>query len=78
MDNFIVDFYCHELMLAIEIDGSSHEYKQAYDSRRQAILENYGVTFLRFTDSEVKKNMPNVLLSIEQKITAISNAGITP
>jgi len=31
IDNFIVDFYCHELMLAIEIEGSSHDEKQDYD-----------------------------------------------
>lgn len=69
MDNFIVDFYCHEIMLAIEIDGSSHDFKYDYDSRRQAILENYGVHFLRFSDSDVKNNMFSVLLAIEQTIT---------
>ena len=42
IDNFIVDFYCHELMLAIEIDGNSHDDKQDYDQNRQQILENFG------------------------------------
>ena len=77
MDNFIVDFYCHEIMLAIEIDGDSHDFKYDYDSRRQAILENYGVHFLRFSDAEVKSNMFSVLLAIEQTITVIQNE-ITP
>jgi very-short-patch-repair endonuclease len=35
IDEFIVDFYCHELMLAIEIDGISHDFKYENDLRRQ-------------------------------------------
>ena len=72
LDNFIVDFYCHEVMLAIEIDGDSHDFKYDYDSRRQAILENYGVRFLRFSDTEVKNNMFSVLLAIEQTIMELA------
>ena len=61
IDNFIVDFYCHELMLAIEIDGSSHDDKQDYDQNRQLILENLGVKFIRFRDIDVKQRMGWVL-----------------
>jgi very-short-patch-repair endonuclease len=61
IDNFIVDFYCHELMLAIEIDGSSHDEKQDYDQKRQLILENLGVRFIRFNDIDVKQKMGWVL-----------------
>ena len=61
IDNFIVDFYCHELMLAIEIDGSSHDDKQDYDQNRQQILENLGVRFIRFRDIDVKQRMGWVL-----------------
>ena len=61
IDNFIVDFYCHELMLAIEIDGSSHDDKQDYDQNRQLILENFGVRFIRFRDIDVKQRMGWVL-----------------
>ena len=57
IDNFIVDFYCHELMLAIEIDGSSHDEKQDYDQNRQIILENLGVKFIRFKDIDVKQSL---------------------
>jgi len=38
IDEFIVDFYCHELMLAIEIDGNSHNDKFNYDMNRQMKL----------------------------------------
>ena len=70
IDEFIVDFYCKELMLAIEIDGSSHDTDEAYakDLNRQMILENLGVRFLRFKDLDVKRNMANVLKEIENWI----------
>jgi len=67
---YIVDFYCHELKLAIEIDGDSHNFKEGYDIKRQKELESYGITFLKFTDLDIKKNMFSVLLSIEQTVDA--------
>lgn len=66
--NYIVDFYCKELSLVIEIDGDTHIYKYDYDEERQKELENLGVRFLRFEDIEVKKNMNNVLRVIEDWI----------
>ena len=59
--NYLVDFYCKDLFLAIEIDGDSHIYRDDYDDERQQELEGLGVKFLRFDDIEVKKNMSNVL-----------------
>lgn len=88
IDNFIVDFYCKELMLAIEIDGSSHDHEETFkaDVKRQNILENLGVRFLRFDDLEVKKEMSNVLRTIqywieenmeeEQRPTPTGQAGL--
>ena len=65
LDAYIVDFYCKELGLVIEIDGDSHDYTYTEDIVRQKRLESFGVCFLRFTDMEVKKNMGNVLRTIE-------------
>ncbi len=45
MLKYIVDFYCHELQLAIEIDGPSHMMREKYDSKRQYELENWVVRF---------------------------------
>ncbi|MEQ9309063.1 MAG: endonuclease domain-containing protein [Balneolaceae bacterium] len=64
--SFIIDFYCKECMLAIEIDGSSHYYKQEYDKARQKKLESLGITFLRFSESDAKKYTENVVLEIEK------------
>lgn len=66
--NYIVDFYCKDLMLAIEIDGSSHDQKYGDDAIRQAEIEKLGVHFLRFDDLEVKKDIDNVLRTIQYKI----------
>ena len=71
--DYIVDFYCHELMLAIEIDGNSHDFKYDYDTRRQGKLEEYGVKFIRFTDLQIKKEMFSVLLALEQTIKEIQD-----
>jgi very-short-patch-repair endonuclease len=74
IDQYIVDFYCHELMLAIEIDGSSHdnEYTVRYDKNRQLRLESLGVRFLRFEDLDIKRHIDSVLKSIEDCVEKIS------
>jgi len=66
--NFIVDFFCNELMLAIEIDGDSHNFKADQDIERQKWLEGLRVRFLRFTDLEVKQNIEGVVSFIENSI----------
>ena len=52
---FIADFYCHEAMLVIELDGSIHELEniKQYDQRREAIINELGITVLRFTNEEI-------------------------
>jgi very-short-patch-repair endonuclease len=73
IDNYIVDFYCKDLMLAIEIDGMSHNHEEAFlkDEIRQRNLENLGVKFIRFTEAETKYDMQNVIRGIEGKIFEI-------
>jgi very-short-patch-repair endonuclease len=75
IDNYIVDFYCHELNLAIEIDGSSHNYKYDYDLIRQQDLEILGVRFIRFSDIAVKRSMKDVLRALEVVIMDIERNG---
>ncbi|MCB0721111.1 MAG: endonuclease domain-containing protein [Ignavibacteriae bacterium] len=64
ISNYVLDFFCKELMLAIEIDGSSHAEKISRDKKRQKELESYGIEFLRFTESDVIKDSNNVALTI--------------
>ena len=70
IDQFIVDFYCKKLMLAIEIDGFSHDSKEAqeHDLERQARLESLGVQFLRFREEDVCREVEGVLKVIENWI----------
>ena|ERR1035437_6705828 len=66
--DFIVDFFCPALMLAIEIDGGSHRYKGEYDLARQAWIEGLGVRFLRFEEMYVRRHLQDVLRGIERWI----------
>ena len=68
IDEFIVDFYCKDLMLAIEVDDESHEFKVMYDKRRQKKLESFGISFMRFTEEEVKYKMDIVIRTIQNWI----------
>ena len=74
IDEYIVDFYCHELRLAIEIDGSSHNNKYEYDLKRQNKLETLGVNFIRFDDLDVKRNMNDVLRALGSLILEIEKS----
>ncbi|MEO6850842.1 MAG: endonuclease domain-containing protein [Mucilaginibacter sp.] len=73
IDNYIVDFYCKELMLAIEIDGMSHNHEEVFakDEIRQGKLESFGITVIRFTEAEMKYDMVNVIRGIERAIIDI-------
>jgi len=75
--NYIVDFFCRELMLAIEIDGCSHDYKSEYDLSRQQDLEAKGVTVVRFNDLDVKQNMDTVLQDLKWHIQLLENISNT-
>ena len=68
--NYIVDFYCHEVSLAIEADGVSHELPGVpeYDKTRQRELEESGVRFLRFKDEEILGNVGKVVEKIKEWI----------
>jgi very-short-patch-repair endonuclease len=64
---FIVDFYCTEFKLAIEIDGDSHFNEEAIkkDNSRTAYLEKEGIEVIRFTNTDVYKNIEWVIEEIK-------------
>jgi very-short-patch-repair endonuclease len=68
--NYIVDFYCYELELVIELDGYSHQFEETIvkDDQKEADLKMAGLNILRFDDAEVMNDMTNVLITIEQYI----------
>ena len=73
LGNFIVDFFCVELMLAIELDGLTHEFEevQKKDFLKTEFLLSYGITLLRFNDNEVMNDLDNVIRAIEHTIENI-------
>lgn len=73
IDQYIVDFFCKDLQLAIEVDGSIHfeEGQQEKDAIRQKRLEHLGVVIIRFNDLDVKNNLSWVLLNIDKTIKNI-------
>jgi very-short-patch-repair endonuclease len=64
--NYVVDFYCHECKLAIELDGNFHNEVEAreYDNPRTTLLNEIGVTVLRFWNEEVLNDSSGVLQKI--------------
>ncbi len=70
IENYVIDFYCPELKLAIEVDGDSHFIGNAPadDIIRQKDIEEYGIIFLRFQNDEIYRNLNGVLFTIEEKI----------
>ena len=58
VDHYVIDFYCPELKLAIELDGNVHEIpeQKEYDKYRQEYLERFGITFCRITNDELMSN----------------------
>jgi very-short-patch-repair endonuclease len=55
--DYVVDFYCDELALVIEIDGESHTGQEEYDKKRSQELGEVGITVIRFTNDEVLQNL---------------------
>ena len=66
--DYVVDFYIKEIGLVIEIDGSSHDNKELEDVIRQGRIEKWGVTFIRFSNEQLKYNLSNVLEKLNKKI----------
>jgi len=70
VDYFVIDFYCPELKLALEIDGSVHNSEEAkkYDREREKYIEQFGIKFLRITNAEVLGNSNRAFAKIEERI----------
>ncbi|NJK51258.1 endonuclease domain-containing protein [Candidatus Gracilibacteria bacterium] len=61
---YIVDFYCHAGLLAIEVDGAVHDAQQVKDADRDEWMQSHGLTVLRFRNDEVFDELEKVLGAI--------------
>ena len=64
--SYVLDFYCAEARLAVEVDGAVHDHPErlAHDRRRSAWLEARGVAVMRVSAEDVRVNLEGVLASI--------------
>lgn len=75
---FLVDYYCAEVHLAIEVDGPIHQYTAGEDAIRQEFLETMGITVLRFTNEQVIENLRTVLKEIGDRIIELRHRSELP
>ena len=64
IEPYIVDFYCHQAALVVEVDGGVHQHQQDYDQKREEDLRAHGLRVVRFTNREVNENIKGVLEEI--------------
>jgi len=66
----VVDFFCYDALLVVEVDGAVHEdsYQKERDVERTNILNNFGLREIRFKNKEVISNTDNVIRQIKQAL----------
>lgn len=67
---FVVDFYCDQAALVVEVDGPVHHFRQEADRQRQELLEGLGLRVLRISADHVDSDIDKVLSRIEQALLA--------
>jgi very-short-patch-repair endonuclease len=68
IEGFVVDFYCHEYKLALEIDGKVHEKQKEYDTLRETIIANKGISFIRMKNEDIQNNIEMIKEKIKERI----------
>jgi very-short-patch-repair endonuclease len=71
--DYIVDFYCDELKLIIEVDGEIHSFAEniSYDSKRENILKVNGYNILRLSNLEVETELNSTIIKITTFINQV-------
>jgi very-short-patch-repair endonuclease len=64
IEPYVVDFYCHDARLVVELDGDSHSGRAKYDAERTARLAQMGVRVFRIGNDDVLTNMDAILAAI--------------
>jgi very-short-patch-repair endonuclease len=65
IDGFIADFYCADVGLVIELDGSVHDDQAEYDANRDRVLAERRLTILRIPNGHIETELVRVLTDIE-------------
>jgi len=72
---FILDFFCPERKLGIEIDGPIHDKRKAYDRAREEIINDLGINILRFKNKDIEKDLMSVLRQIKRYVIPSPHSG---
>jgi len=69
--NYIVDFYCKDLGVVIEIDGASHNNKVEYDKERDEYLRSLGLKVIHISDLDVKENLEGIMIYLQRELSIL-------
>jgi very-short-patch-repair endonuclease len=75
---YLVDFYCAEARLAIEVDGDTHAHQQDYDEQRTMRLEAEGFRVIRFSNDDVMRNLEGVVASVGEALSPSPSHSAAP
>lgn len=78
LDEYIADFFCHELKLVIEIDGETHNWEetQKKDFIKECRMNELGLNVLRFPDSDIFKHLDDTLKTIQRYVEGFENGDL--
>jgi very-short-patch-repair endonuclease len=68
----IVEFYCHQAGLVVEVDGDFHDLQKEEDEQREKVLSEMGLRIVRFRNDEVMKSLSTVLGKIKEFTPALA------
>ncbi|MEK7377081.1 MAG: DUF559 domain-containing protein [Candidatus Margulisiibacteriota bacterium] len=68
VEGFVIDFFCKELKLGIEVDGGIHLNRKEYDDIRQMIIESEGIRIIRISNTEIQNDPKILFMKIKQAI----------
>ncbi len=80
LENYIVDFFCKDLKLIIELDGEIHKFQKGKDKKRDEEIKGFGYSIMRFDNEDIMNGLPNVVRTLENFVDEfeIKRINITP
>ncbi|MBN8585677.1 MAG: DUF559 domain-containing protein [Ignavibacteria bacterium] len=77
---YVVDFYCNELKIAVEVDGATHQTdaELEYDRTREEEIRQLDIHFIRFSNIEIYQSLDHVIESLKTKVEFLAAKKSTP
>ncbi len=68
IERFIVDFYCRDARLVVEVDGPIHQYTQEEEAIRQTFLESQELEVIRFSNQEIVQHISRIVERVTEAL----------